>query len=196
MPELKKGTAILVTGTPGTGKTAVSRLLASVLRAHYADPETLLKREGTDYTYDDDRKTRIVSLKRMCISLSKLSRSINHGMVVDSHLPLRITSPRLVGVIVLRCHPRKLEQRLRRRRWSKRKTVENLQAEILGVCLWDAAHNYGWKRIVEIDTTGMQPRYAVKTVVQALRHKGIQRKPRVDWLMDLRHQETLVRYFG
>jgi adenylate kinase len=194
LPELKKGTAILVTGTPGTGKTTVSRLLAKALRAHYVNPGTLLKREGTDYTYDENRKTRIVSLKRMRISLTELARRVDRGMVVDSHVPLRITSSRLVRVIVLRCHPKILEQRLSRKRWPKRKTSENLQAEILDICLWDAVQNYGWKRIVEIDTTAVQPCCVVETAIRALKQKGIQREPNVDWLMALRRHHVLTKY--
>jgi len=65
LPELRKGTAVLITGTPGTGKTTVSRLLATELRACYVNPKNLLRRKSIDYAYDEKRRTRTVSLARL-----------------------------------------------------------------------------------------------------------------------------------
>lgn len=197
MQELRKGTAILITGTPGTGKTTVSRLLAKAVQASYINPRILLTREGIDYTYDENARTRIVSLKRLRSSLSSLARRADRGLVIDSHIAFEITpAPRLERVIVLRCNPAVLEPRLRRKRWPKRKISENLLAEILDICLWDAVHNYGWKKISEIDTTDKRPSHVVKLAVQALEKRKIQRQPKVNWLSSLKRQGILAHYLA
>jgi adenylate kinase len=193
LPELRKGTAVLITGTPGTGKTTISRLLATELRASYVDPEILLRRKGIDYIYDEKRKTCIVSLKRLQNALSARAARADHGLVIDSHIALG-PLPRLVGVIVLRCDPIVLEQRLQCKRWSKSKIGENLQAEILDICLWDAVKKYGWNAILEIDTTEKSPRQVIRSITKALYKKRIQKHPKVDWLSSLKGKAILARY--
>jgi len=195
LPELKKGTAVLVTGTPGTGKTAVSRLLATELRASYIEPNILLRREGIPYRYDEKRKTRIVSVERLRIALRKQAARADRGLVIGSHVALGAGPlPKLVRVVVLRCNPIVLEQRLERKRWPKSKIGENLQAEILDICLWDAVKKYGWNRVLEIDTTGKVARHVVELIMKDLRKKRIQNQPTVNWLLDLKRRGILARY--
>ena len=195
LPELTKGTAILITGTPGTGKTTISRLLATELRACYVDPKTLLRRKEIDYTYDEKRKTRTVSLKRLRNRLCERTARTDHGLVIDSHIALETGPlPRLVRAIVLRCDPIVLERRLERKRWSKSKIGENLQAEILDICLWDAVENYGWNKILEIDTTENAPSRVIQLIMKDMHKKRIQRQPKVDWLLSLKRKGILARY--
>jgi len=195
LPELTKGTAILITGTPGTGKTTISRLLATELRACYVDPKTLLRRKEVDYTYDEKRKTRTVSLKRLRNRLCERTARTDHGLVIDSHIALETGPlPRLVRAIVLRCDPIVLERRLERKRWSKSKIGENLQAEILDICLWDAVENYGWNKILEIDATEKAPSRVIQLILKDMHKKRIQRQPKVDWLLSLKRKGILARY--
>lgn len=195
MQELKKGRAILVTGTPGTGKTTISRLLAKAVHAKYVNPMILLSRKGIDYAYDERRKTRIVSVGRLRSSITSLARRTDCGLVIDSHIAFRISSfPRLERVIVLRCSPSVLERRLKRKQWSNRKVSENLLAEILDICLWDAVQNYGWRRISEIDTTNKRPSRVVQLAIRDLKQRRVQKQPKVQWLSSLKRQRLLTHY--
>lgn len=195
MRELRRGTAILVTGTPGTGKTTTSRLLAEALRARHVDSKILLKRKGIDYRYDENRKTRVVSLGRIRSSLSALAKRTHCGLVIDSHFALQTGPlPKVVHVIVLRCDPRALMNRLKGKRWSKPKISENVLAEILDICLWEAVKDYGWNRILEIDTTKRNPRGIVRLVMEDLERRRTRRRPAVDWLSTLRRRGTLAEY--
>ena len=195
MPELRKGTAVLVTGTPGTGKTTTSRLLARELRSSYLDPRSLLRHKGCDYVYDRNRRTLVVSLKRLSNALRKRAARVDRGLVIDSHIALETDlQPSLVKAIVLRCDPLVLERRLERKRWSKSKIGENLLAEILDVCLWDAVKAYGWNRVLEIDTTRESTRHVVQRVMKDLEKKRVQKQPQVDWLSTLKLRGILDQY--
>ena len=195
MLELRKGTAFLITGTPGTGKTTISRLLAKKLHASYLNPKTLSRREGIDYTYDRKRGTRVVSLKRLRQALSEYAARADNGMVIDSHITLETGSdPMFVRAIVVRCDPVILERRLKHRRWSKSKIGENLLAEILDVCLWDAVRSYGWNRILEIDATGKRPHHVVQLAMRDLKRRRIQKHSKVDWLSSLKCRMIISKY--
>ena len=195
MPELRKGTAVFITGTPGTGKTTTSRILATELGARYVEPKILLRRKGLDYVYDQKRKTRIVSLRRLRNAIYERAARTDHGLVIDSHIPLETGPfPRLLRVIVLRCDPIVLERRLERKRWSKPKIGENLQAEILDICLWDAVKNHGWNKILEIDTTEKAPGQVVRLIMRDLCKRRVQKQPKVNWLSNMKRKGILIRY--
>jgi len=116
-------------------------------------------------------------------------------LIIDSHFALETgPRPKLVRAIVLRCDPIVLERRLVRKRWAKSKTDENLLADILDVCLWDAVKAYGWNRILEIDTTRESTRHVVQRITKDLEKKQIQRQPQVNWLSTLKRRGILARY--
>ena len=54
-------------------------------------------------------------------------------------------------VIVLRCNPEVLRERLSKRAWSEEKVDENVSAEILGVCTSESYELYS-DRVEEIET--------------------------------------------
>lgn len=195
MLQLRKGTAVLVTGTPGTGKTTIGRLLARSLNADYLNPATLFRREKRDSEYDENRKARILPPTRLRDLLRSVAGSTNRGLIIDSHITFEIgPSPRVERTVVLRCNPVVLERRLKRKRWSKRKISENVLAEILDICLWEAVENYGWRKVSEIDTTNSNAEEVVRQAIRAIRRRRIQKRPRVHWLSALRHQGMLEHY--
>jgi len=195
LQELEKGRAILVTGTPGTGKTTISRLLAKTVQAKYVNPEILLPRKGIEYAYDKTRNTRMVSIRRLRSSLASLAGRTDRGLIIDSHIAFKITSsPKLERVIVLRCNPAVLERRLKRKHWSRRKIRENVLAEILDICLWDAVQDYGWRRISEIDTTYKSPGRVLRLAIRALKQKKVRKEPKAQWLSGPKHQRLLMHY--
>jgi adenylate kinase len=197
LPELKKGTAILITGTPGTGKTTVSQLLATELRACYVNPQNLLRCKSIGHAYDEKRRTHTVSLPRLRKALYDHTAQADHGLVIDTHIAPEIgTLPRLVRAIVLRCDPIVLQRRLERKRWSESKISENLQAEILDICLWEAVQSYGSQKITEIDTTDRTPKQVVQQITEGMHKKRTWKQPRVNWLLSLKRRGILAHYLG
>ena len=62
---------IIVTGTPGTGKTTLSKNLAERLNFHYLDVNLIIKKYGLSEGYDKKRKTKIIDVKRLNWALIK-----------------------------------------------------------------------------------------------------------------------------
>jgi adenylate kinase len=186
--------AIIVTGTPGTGKTTFSKKLAKEIGADYI-PLTRFVSEHKLYTgFDRERKSRIVSLARVQTSLNSLLSRTSRPIIVDTHIPEGIIPKNLVRLVfVLRCHPRILETRLNRKKWKPSKVRENVLAEMLDSCLTDAVKWYGWHRVVQLDTSHASATKCVDTAKRILRHR-VRRKVKIDWITTLDKEHSLARY--
>jgi adenylate kinase len=82
--------------------------------------------------------------------------------------------------IVLRCSPKVLEKRLRKKGWDESKIRENVEAEAVDVVLIEAVENV--PEVLEIDTTDMKPGQvakAIDSIVAGERQKY--RVGNVDW---------------
>ncbi|MBI4181850.1 MAG: adenylate kinase family protein [Candidatus Aenigmarchaeota archaeon] len=139
------GMRIAITGTPGTGKTAVARLLARRLGYRYVDLKLLAEKKGAVCGYDRSRRSKIVDV-------ALLEKVLPPGdLVLDGHFSHELEAD---GVVVLRTAVEELARRLRARGWPARKVRENLQAEIFNVCGEEAAALH--RQVLELDTTRLK----------------------------------------
>ena len=149
---------VAVTGTPGTGKTTVSELLDTDLDvAHLND---LVASEGLYSEVDDARSSKVVDVEAV--------REYFEGqddLLVESHLAHHLDD--IDRVVVLRCEPGELDDRLQDRGEPPEKAGENAESEALDVILSEAVRDHGAERVYEIDTTGREPE-AVAADVQAV----------------------------
>ncbi|HKV90423.1 MAG TPA: AAA family ATPase [Thermoplasmata archaeon] len=176
-PPGRSDTAVALTGTPGTGKTSVGRLLRR--SRPVVEVADLALREGSV------RRRRGGQVE---VRLDALSRfvarpgTLPDRAVVVGHLAHLLPLP---DAVVLRCRPDALARRLRRaHRGTVRDRKENFLAEALDVVLLEA--RYVRRRVWEVDTTGR----SVASVAAEVRDL-IERRPRarfgsVDWLSDRR----------
>ena len=115
-----------LTGTPGTGKSTLSAELRS--RGHdVIDGKAFIRENGLLGEYDAERDTYEVDLDALNDALEPL-RGDPDVHILDSHLSHFMDSS---GIVVLRCAPSVLAERLRARGYSEDKVRENVQAEIL-----------------------------------------------------------------
>ena len=195
LKKLKKGSAIFVTGTPGTGKTTISSELARILHATHINPAEALSRNGELHGWDKRRRTAIAAPARLCRHVLSIASQIDTGLIIDSHIMFGLPESTCVKkVFVLRCHPSSLEKRLKGKGWTRQKIRENLLAEILDICLWDAVETYGERKILQIDTTHLTPRAVVEYSIQQLRTGQFRTGHEVDWLSTLENERSLERY--
>lgn len=147
---------LAITGTPGTGKTTASELLADRLREDDSLPDLevvhlnrVLEREGFYTEVDAERESKVADLEALSGWLAD-----HEGAVVDSHLAHHFEADR---VAVLRCAPEQLEARLLERGETEAKAAENAESEALDVVLSEAVDEHGIESVYEIDTTDRDP---------------------------------------
>ncbi len=134
--------AIIITGTPGTGKTTVSKKLASLMNYTYIDVNEIIKKQRLSKGYDRKRNCKIIDVKDLSNALVSVIRDSKTPLIIDSHLS-HFLSKRYVSLcIITRCNLKLLKSRLKRRDYTKQKIEENLEVEIMEVIPNEAAkHN-------------------------------------------------------
>ena len=142
--------AIAISGTPGTGKTTLAKKLAKSLNYKYLDVNKLIKSNKLAESYDKKRKCIIIDIKKLNKILIKEIKK-NPNLIIDSHLSHYLPKKYLDLCIITKCSLKILEKRLKKKKYSKQKTRENLDCEIFDICLNEAKELK--HRILIIDTT-------------------------------------------
>ncbi|ELY42609.1 adenylate kinase family protein [Natronorubrum sulfidifaciens] len=157
---------VAVTGTPGTGKTTATDILAARFAADDSLPDlevihlnSVLDEEGLYTEVDADRGSKIADLEALAEWLEG-----RDDAVIDSHLAHHFDADR---VAVLRCAPETLEERLLERGETEAKAAENAESEALDVVLSEAVETHGLESVYEIDTTDRDPE-AVADALEAV----------------------------
>jgi len=162
---------VIVTGTPGTGKTTLAKRLVKALSFEYVDVNQVIKEDRLRSGYDQKRKVIIVDETALARSLTKRIRTAARGMVIDSHLS-HYLSPSLVDAcLVTTCDLRTLGQRLKKKGYASAKIEENLQVEIFDTCAQEA-RELGHEPIVVDTTKGI----SLAVVIRSLNRKGINKQ--------------------
>lgn len=129
---------ICVSGSVGTGKTTYAKRLARKLKAGYIDVNQVIKKNRLSEGYDKKRKCVIVDIKKLNRVLERIIKKSKESLVIDSHLS-HFLSPKLVDyVVITKTSLKKLKNRLKKRKYNKEKIDENLEVEIMNVCLNEA----------------------------------------------------------
>ena len=141
---------IIVTGTPGTGKTTLAKALAKKLKISYLDVNKVIDEYKLKESYDKKRQTYVVDEKKLTKILIKIIQS-HPDLIIDSHLSHYLPKKHIDLCIVTKTDIKALKKRLEKRKYAKAKVEENLQAEIFEIChteAQDQGHN-----IILVDTT-------------------------------------------
>ena len=139
---------LAVTGTPGTGKTTATDLLAEERGVRVVHLNDVIREEGLYTERDEERDSLVADLDAAAEHLGEWTG------VVDSHLAHYLDVDR---VAVLRCRPDVLERRLVERGEGEASARENRESEALDVILGEAVERFGGDHVYEIDTTDRDP---------------------------------------
>jgi adenylate kinase len=168
-----------LTGTPGTGKTSVSKLLEKRRGWKVIYLNDLIKEEHLYSEVDEERDAVIADMELIRKRLAgiieeekvqdvekerrdgKKEESIT---IIESHLAHYITDI----VIVLRAYPPELKKRLEKRGYSEEKINENAEAESIDLILAEA---FEWcKKVFEVNTTGRTAEETAADVEKIIDH--------------------------
>ncbi len=188
----------MITGTPGTGKTTLSKLLSKELKAHYIDVGKLAIEKKLLIREDLKRKTMVIDPEKTSLVLQHIIQtSKNKTLILDTHIPESVPSKLVSVVIVLRTDPYVLKKRLMDKGFNEKKIKENVQAEILGNCLSEAIILFGLERIWEINTSYLEEKDALKTALKIISEKPREknRPGKIDWLGKLYDEKRLSDFF-
>lgn len=186
---------ILITGTPCTGKTTTAKQLSARLNSDYINLTDYAKTHALTLGEDKERKTIIIDEKKMRRKLAKtISGSDKTTLVIDGHYASAVTPRNLVSkVFVLRRNPKELKKFMEKCGFEGVKLWENLSAEILDVCLFEALQRHKGK-VCELDVTGKAVEEIVNEILEILEKGKKCYFGFVDWLGMLEREGLTDEY--
>lgn len=172
---------VSLTGTPGTGKTAVSKILQEK-GFRVIDFNKIACEENFLIGKDEKRDSNIVDIKKFDDYVKK-NYADENLVFIEGHISHLLKN--VEKVIVLRCHPKKLIKNLEKKGWKKEKIVENLEAEILDIILCEAVELHTANNIFEIDTSDKSLEEVASSILDIIDNKFKNMKKynigRIDW---------------
>lgn len=187
--------AIIVTGTPGAGKTTISHKLASKLDIRYVCVTELVKKHQLFTSEDKERQTLVADPKKVSEQLQQILDNTQGKIIIEGHYaPDVVPKKEVYTVFVLRRDPRELKNVLEKRGYNEKKVWENLASEILDVCLLDALTASDTDKVCEIDVSGKTVEAVVDEMILVLEKRKNCNFGTVDWLAKLANDGQLDEY--
>ncbi len=173
---------ILITGTPGVGKTTVSSILVEKIDAYLVNINELVDEKHLYTGIDEERGYKIVDLDALFNEMDAIIKMVDGSsqhIIVEGHLSHLFENSDLV--IVLRANPDVLRDRMKTKGWGTAKIRENIEAEAIDICSYEAFEIHGDK-VNEIDTSNIPPERVADLIIDVI--NGIKRFPvgNVDFL--------------
>lgn len=194
---------LIISGTPGTGKTSVSRKISEMVDASTISLNELAISENFILEYDKERDTNIVDFGKLIpylVNQIKILKKTNKPfLLIEGHFSDVVPNEFIDYAFVLRCDPEILYQRLKEREYGKKKILENVQAEALGNCV-----NYIIQKQIkapkyEIDTTHLTIDSVAKIIIDIIINNKNADKfiiGKIDWLEKLASENRINEFFN
>ena len=157
---------IALSGTPGTGKSSISAFLQNKEYETVSLNEIALENNFI-LGIDKERNSKILDIDKLDDYIAKNYKDKNL-VFIEGHSSHLLTN--VDKVIILRCHPKKLEKRLEEKGWKKEKIRENVEAEILDVILCEAVEIHHEKNIFQIDTTEESAEVVASLIIEIIKN--------------------------
>jgi len=168
---------IAITGTPGVGKTTVTKKLESKYKVFHLNE--MVDEKDLSKGFDEKRDANIVNI-------GKLEKVLPRKGILESHFSHQLSVDR---IIILRCNPSELGRRLRHRYEGsdigaeelEKKVFENMEAEALDVILIESLQSVEREKVDEIDTTDVDPEKVARMIEMAIEGEKRFEPGKIDW---------------
>ena len=171
---------IIITGTPGTGKSTVSKLLSKKTNSKLISINSLIESYDLTLGTDEKRGYKIVDTQRMIPIVNDIKNKYQDvDIIFEGHITQDY--PYADKIVVLRCNPDVLKERLSDRKWPEMKVNENISAEILGVCTSESYETYG-DIVQEIDTTDLTAQQVCDELISVINDDKTYPLSEIDYL--------------
>jgi len=152
---------IAITGSPGVGKTTLAHLLSDAMQFEIQSIESIAAQTNCLCGKDEIDNTMLIDAE----CLQQQAHFLDRDCIVEGHLSHYIPSN---IIILLRCHPMVLKQRLEARAYAQRKVVENVEWEYLGGCRTEISQLGRQTLVLEFDTSNEDSESICQKVIQKL----------------------------
>ncbi|KAH9000828.1 P-loop containing nucleoside triphosphate hydrolase protein [Lactarius hatsudake] len=143
---------IVITGTPGTGKTTHAQLLAehSPVPLQHINISELVKEKALHDGFDEEWQSYVVDEDKVVDELEPLVEA--GGLILDWHTCDAFPERWVDLVVVLQCNHTQLWDRLEDRGYPLKKIQENNEAEIMNVVLEEAREAYTEEIVIPLQS--------------------------------------------
>ncbi|KAI3379765.1 hypothetical protein SNEBB_007671 [Seison nebaliae] len=142
---------ILICGTPGTGKSALSEEIRKI----YPNYQMLkiseyAKKEGCAEEFDEKLNCHIIDEEKLYEKLKSLNLEENHpnNYLIEYHESTIFDTDWFSAIFILGCDNDVLYDRLQNRNYSKKKIDENLQCEIMQIIYIDTIEDFSENKCI------------------------------------------------
>ena len=155
----RKRPNILVTGTPGVGKTSTASLLAETLGFKHVNVGELIKKHKFYDGRDDELDTHILDEDKLLDLMEAMLQEYadeGAGVVADYHACELFPERWFDLILVLRTKTEVLYDRLTERGYGEKKRSQNMEAEVMQVVLDEAREAYAVEIVHEVPSNTVE----------------------------------------
>lgn len=145
---------ILITGTPGTGKTTTAQAVAESAGLRYINVGDWVKEQQLHCGYDEEHEAFIIDEDKVVDAMEEALSA--GGCLVDYHSCDFFPERWFDLVVVLQTDNTVLYERLEKRSYPQAKITENVECEIMMVLLQEAHDSYDQAIVVPLPSNTPQ----------------------------------------
>ena len=179
----------IITGNPGTGKHTIAKLISEKLNLEIIDINKIAIEQGLAKKNNGTLDVDVNKLKKI------IDKEASKNSILVGHLAPYVISPKNVNVsVVLRKSPYKLQSIYKKRKYTNKKSLENLGSEILGITYYDTVREFGNKKTFQIDTSNKSISVTAKKV-ESIFKRGRIKDDKIDWLQMVLKKGDMQKFF-
>ncbi len=159
---------IIITGSPGVGKTSAAKALGKKLGCPMLNEKQFALEEKIG-KWNPEEDELVIPLIPYAKALNKLFTK-KKNIIIEGHLLCELKA-KPDFIILIRLNPELLEGRLHLRNYSEEKVQDNVFCEGIDYCKKHLLRNYPEKKIIEVQS-GKSIKDTLDRIIKGLKEKG------------------------